>query len=59
MPIYRALPTVLCGSEKWSINRTDKRKIECSEMRILRPEAGHVLMGQMSKIFIMNLRFLI
>ena len=31
------------GSENWSLNRSDKRKIEAAEMRLLRPMAGYTL----------------
>ena len=32
------------GSENWSLNRSDKMKIEAVEMRILRPTAGYTLL---------------
>jgi hypothetical protein len=31
------------GSENWSLNRSDKRKVEAAEMRFLRPMAGYTL----------------
>ena len=31
------------GSENWSLNRSDKRKIEAAEMRFLRPMTGYTL----------------
>ena len=31
------------GSENWSLNRSDKRKIEAAEMKFLRPMAGYTL----------------
>ena len=31
------------GSENWSLNRSDKRKIEAAEIRFLRPMAGYTL----------------
>jgi hypothetical protein len=34
------------GSENWSLNRSDKRKIEPSEMRFLRPMAGYTFFVQ-------------
>ena len=37
------VPVLMYGSEKWSLNRSDKRKIEAAEMRILRPMAGYAL----------------
>ena len=33
-------------SENWSLNRSDKRKIEATEMRFLRPMAGYTLWGK-------------
>ena len=38
-----AVPVLMYGSENWSLNRSDKRKIEASEMRFLRPMAGYTL----------------
>ena len=35
-----AVPALMYGSENWSLNRSDKRKIEAAEMRFLRPMAG-------------------
>ena len=32
------------GSENWSLNRSDKMKIEAAEMRFLRPMAGYRLL---------------
>ena len=37
-----AVPIVMYGTENWSLNRSDKRKIEATEMR-LRPMAGYTL----------------
>ena len=34
------------GSENWSLNRSDKRKIEAAEMRFLRPTAGYTLLDK-------------
>ena len=31
-----AVPVLMYGSENWSLNRSDKRKIEAAEMRFLR-----------------------
>ena len=31
------------GSENWSLNRSDKKKIEAAEMGFLRPMAGYSL----------------
>ena len=36
-----AAPVVIYGSENWSLNRPDKRKIEDAEIRFLRPMAGY------------------
>jgi hypothetical protein len=35
-----AVPTLLYGCETWTLNRSDKRKIETPEMRFLRHVAG-------------------
>ena len=37
------VPVLMYGSENWSLNRSDKRKIEAAEMRFLRPMAGYTL----------------
>ena len=34
---------MMYGSENWSLNRSDKRKIEAAEIRFLRPMAGYTL----------------
>ena len=39
-----AVPVLMYGSENWSLNRSDKRKIEVAEMRFLRPMAGYTLL---------------
>ena len=38
------VPVLMQGSENWSQNRSDKRKIESAEMRFLRPLAGYTLL---------------
>ena len=38
-----AVPVLMYGSENWSLNRSDKRKIEAAEMRFLRQMAGYSL----------------
>ena len=38
-----AVPVLMYDSEKWSLNRSDKRKIEAAEMRFLRPMTGYTL----------------
>ena len=35
------VPVLMYGSENWSLNRSDKGKIEAAEMRFLRPTAGY------------------
>ena len=40
---FMAVPVLMYGSENWSLNRSDKRKIEAAEMRFLRPTAGCAL----------------
>ena len=41
-----AVPVLMYGSENWSLNRSDKRKIEAAEMRVLRPMAGYTLLAK-------------
>ena len=36
-----AVPVLMYGSENWSLNRSDKWKIEAAEMKFLRPIAGY------------------
>ena len=38
-----AVPVLMYVSENWSLNRSDKRKIEALKMRFLRPIAGYTL----------------
>ena len=38
-----AVRVLMYGSENWSLNRSDKRKIEAAEMRFLRPMARYTL----------------
>ena len=33
-------------SENWSLNRSEKRKLEAAEMRFLRPMAGYILLDK-------------
>ena len=40
-----AVPVLMYGSENWSLNRSDKRKIEAAEMRSLRM-AGYTLLDK-------------
>ena len=37
------VPVLIYGSENWSLNRSEKRKIEAAEMRLLRSMAGYTL----------------
>ena len=41
-----AVPVLMYGSENWSLNRSDKRKIEAAEMRFLRPMARYALLDK-------------
>ena len=38
-----AVPVLMYGSEIWSLNRSDMRKIEAADMRLLRPLTGYTL----------------
>ena len=38
-----AVPVLMYDSENWSLNRSDKRKIEAAEMRFLRSMTGCTL----------------
>ena len=40
------VPVLLYGSENWSLNRSDKRKIKAAEMRFLRPMAGYTFLDK-------------
>ena len=44
-----AVPDLMYGNENWSLNRSDKRKIEAAEMRFLRPIAGYTLLDKKKK----------
>ena len=41
-----AVPVLMYGSENWSLNRSDKRKLKAAEMRFLRPTAGYTLLDK-------------
>ena len=41
-----AVPVLVSGSENRSLNRSDKRKIEAAEMRLLKPMAGYTLLDK-------------
>ena len=38
-----AVPVLMYGSDNWSLNRSDKRKIEAAEIRLLRSMVGYTL----------------
>ena len=44
------VPVLMYASENWSLNRSDKRKIEAAEMRFLRPMVGYTLWDKKKKI---------
>ena len=41
-----AVSVLMNDSENWSLNRSDKRKIEAAEMRFLRLTAGYTLLDK-------------
>ena len=41
-----AVPVLMYGSENWSLNRSDKRKIETAEIRFLKPMAEYTLLDK-------------
>ena len=41
-----AVPVLMYGSENWSLNRSDKRKIEAAEMKFLRPMARYTFLDK-------------
>jgi hypothetical protein len=41
-----AVPMLSYASENWTINRSDKKKIESAEMKFLRLVAGYTLLDQ-------------
>jgi hypothetical protein len=41
-----AVPMLTHASENWTINRSDKNKIESAEMKFLRSVAGYTLLDQ-------------
>jgi hypothetical protein len=40
------IPVMIYGTDNWSLNRSDKRKIEAAEMRFLRPTVGCSLLDK-------------
>ena len=45
-----AVPVLMYGSENWSLNRSDKRKIEAAEMRFLRSMTGYTLWDKKKEV---------
>ena len=43
MGFKKILPTVLYGSENWTLTALQRRRIEAAEMKLLRPLAGYIL----------------
>ena len=41
-----AVPVLMYDSENWSLNRSDKRKIEAAQMRFLKLMTGHTLLDK-------------
>ena len=41
-----AVPVLMYGSENWSLNQSDKRKIAAAEMRFLSPTVGYTLLDK-------------
>jgi hypothetical protein len=41
-----AVPMLTYASENWTINRSDKKKIESAEIKFLRSVAGYTLLDQ-------------
>ena len=44
-----AVPVLIYGSEKWSLNRSDKRKIEAAEMSFFKTNGRIYTFGQKNK----------
>jgi hypothetical protein len=44
-----AVHVLMYGTESWSLNRSDKRKIEAAEMKFLRPVAEYILWDKKKK----------
>ena len=45
-----AVPVLMYDSENWSLNRSDKTKIEAAEMRFLRPIARYSLWDKKKEV---------
>ena len=54
LKIYNNLivPTLLYGSENWTLTASQGRRIEAAEMKLLRPLAGYTLHGHKTNDFI-------
>jgi hypothetical protein len=50
--LFSAVPTVLYGCETWALNRSDKRKIETTEIKFLRRVAGFSRKDKISNLTI-------
>ena len=54
MKIYNTLivPTLLYGSENWTLTASQRRRTEAAEMKLLRPLAGYTLQDHKTNDFI-------
>ena len=54
LKIYNTLivPTLLYGSENWTLTASQRRRIEAEEMKLLRPLAGYTLQDHKTNDFI-------
>ena len=54
LKIYNTLvlPTFLYGSENWTLTALQRRRIEATEMKLLRPLAGYTLYGHKTNDYI-------
>ena len=54
LKIYNTLivPTLLYGSENWTLTASQRRRIEAVEMKLLRPLAGYTLQDHKTNDFI-------
>ena len=53
LEIYNTLvvPTLLYGSENWTLTASQRRRIEAAEMKLLRPLAGYTLQDHKTNDF--------
>jgi hypothetical protein len=49
---FLTVPTLLYGRETWTLNRSDKRKIETAEMRFLWHVAGYTRRNEICNLTI-------